>query len=216
MTPATKGQRHRLYLYTHMVDRLWSPLFPLGLALSGWMWFSGKYWPNIGFIPSTPPPYDLIIYVGIVLIFGITLTSWIIRRMAYVQARSDHLRVVTPFLVVKISYRRLLRSYPSQVSQLFAGAKVKRSVRSLMEGFEGKTALVLELKGYPLSRSVLKFFLGEAMLNPAGDGLVVLVPDWMDLSTEITSFQSTARQKQKGTLTDANPGYGLLNSLRKK
>jgi hypothetical protein len=216
MTGSKQGQRHRLLLYKQSVDRLWSPIFPVGLLLSGWTWFSGKYYPKIGFVPSTPPPYDLILYICIILIFGITLTCWVIRNMAYVQAKKDHIRVVTPFLAVKISYRRLIRSYPAQVAQLFTPGKVKKSVQSFVHDFGGETALVLVLKGYPLSKGVLRFFLGEAMIYPDGDSLVLLVPDWMGLSVEIESMQSQLQQKQSRYTVETNQSAGLLQSLRKK
>jgi hypothetical protein len=214
MTENKRSRRHRLLLYKEAVDRMWMPIFPVGLLLSGWIFFSGKYWPNIGFIPGTPPPYDFIIYFTIVLIFALTITGWIIRGMAYVQAMKDHLRVVTPFLAVKVSYRRILRTYPSQMKQIFKPGSAKKSVRYAVEPYDGETVLVIELKGYPLSRGLLRFFLGEYMLLPEGEGLVLFVSDWMDLSTDIESLQGEMKHTQSRAGQAASAG--LLQSLHKK
>jgi hypothetical protein len=216
MTTSKKGRRHRLLLYTHMIDRLWSPLFPVGLLLTGWMWVSGKYIPDLGLVPSTPFPYDLVLYFTIVLIFSLTLYSLVVRKMAYVQAKKDHLRISTPFLAFNVSYRRILRAYPSQVSQLFKPGKASKSVRSLIEDFDGETALVLETKGFPLSPFILKLFLGKGMLNPERPGFVLLVPDWMALSTEIETLQGESRQRAGAPSSSGDLNTKLLVSLRKK
>jgi hypothetical protein len=216
MSEVKHNRRHRLLLYKDAVDRIWMPIFPVGLLLSLWMWFSGKYWPNIGFIPGTPPPYDLVIYLAIVLIFSLTLVCWIIRNMAYVQAKDDHLRVVTPFLAVKVSYRRIIRTYPGQMRQIFKPGAVKKSIRKMAEPYDGETVVVVEMKGYPLGKGILRFFLGEVMLQPEGEGLVLFVSDWMDLSTEIESRLGAAKQKHSRSQVEKTSEPSLLHSLRRK
>jgi hypothetical protein len=185
------GKRHPLLLYQRSLDRFFWPVLLIGIALIALWWF-GSYahflnqiWLQI-----------LVIGAGIIAIsmaFFITLA----RRVAYIQTYPDHLRLITPFLRVNISYRRIRSVHSSIIQQLFPPERAKGSEKGLLEPFYGKTIVVIELNGYPMSQRALQLFLPKQMFIPKSTGFVLITPDWMELSTEIDSAIGTYRQAQQ-------------------
>ena len=213
---AKKTRRHTLLLYKRSLDRKWMATLPLGLLMLGWMSFSGKYWNNIGYIPGIPAPYDIVFFIATMVILAFTAFAMVIRNLAYVQVKQDHIRLVTPFLVVKISFRRIRRVHPSHLTQIFPPEKTKGSLRNLVGPHYGKTAVALDLNGYPVSPLMIRLFIGKHIFLPEGEGLVLVVSDWMKLSTEIDTYAGAWKQRQSRSGTHKDPAYGLLQSLRKK
>jgi hypothetical protein len=125
--------------------------------------------------------------------------------VAYLQIYSNYLSVVTPFLRLKISFRRVRSIHPTLVQQLFPPNESSWSQRSFLEPFYGKTAVVVELTDYPMNPALLRLFLPAQMFSPHFIGLVFLVPDWMKLSTELDSVYGAWLQGQGGR---AKPGAG--------
>ena len=82
----------------------------------------------------------------------------------------------------------LLNGWPAE--------KASWAQRNFLEPFYGKTVLVVELKGFPLSPGLLKLFLPDSMFARTTTGLVLMVPDWMQLSTDIDTFRGTWLQKE--------------------
>ncbi|HEX7974440.1 MAG TPA: hypothetical protein VF498_08540, partial [Anaerolineales bacterium] len=65
-----------------------------------------------------------------------------------------------------------------------------------LEPFFGETAVVIELTGFPMARSLLRLFLPSMMFLRQNTGLILLVPDWMAFSTELDSLQGNWLQVQ--------------------
>jgi hypothetical protein len=186
------GSRHPLLLYQRVMDRLWRYTLVLGgllLGIWGWTWWFGSK------LIHGQDDLWLLAGAGVTLCF--TLFAFFARRVAYVQPRRDHIRLVTPFLRANISYRRLHSSHPSDFSLLFPPQDASWAQHRLLEPFYGKTAVVLELSAYPLPPFFLRFFLAPQMFYGRGKGLVLLVPDWMALSTELDTFVGAWQQVQK-------------------
>ncbi len=182
------GKRHPLLFYHRSIDRVWKFLIVLGIFLVLLQQLTGRTYPYLGFIPALPSPYsELAFFAGVALVIG-ALLIWLARGLAYAQPRQDHLRISTPFTTIKISYRRVRSIHPGNITQIFPPDKIRRSTRSFLEPFFGKTAVVVELNSYPLDPGMMRFFLGAQSLLPNGTGLVLMVPDWMTLSTEIDSI----------------------------
>jgi hypothetical protein len=95
--------------------------------------------------------------------------------------------------------------HPTLVQQLFPPGESSWAQRSFLEPFYGKTAVVIELHGYPMSPALLKLFLPAQMFSPQFTGFVILVPDWMKMSTELDSFYGAWLQTQG---VRAKPGSG--------
>jgi len=176
------GKRHRLLIYQRVMDRLWGATLVLGLMVVVIWWWSGK------FFPSLPQPFDTLLIVGGVVLVLLAFLMFLMRSMAYVQVCTDHLRVATPFIRLKISYRRVRTTHPLEFHQLFPPSKAGWADRRLLEPFYGKTVLVVGLSEFPLSQSVLRLFLPRVMFSTQAKGLVLVVKDWMALSTELESY----------------------------
>jgi hypothetical protein len=183
------GKRHYLLIYQRMMDRLWAATLVLGLlVIAMWYWAGDIY-------PLLPEPFDTLILAAGTVLVTLALLMFLMRRMAYVQAHTDHLRVATPFIRLKISYRRIRTTHPVEFHQLFPPSKARWADRRLLAPFYGKTVLVVALTEFPIRRSILNLFLPRVMFSTQAKGLVLVVKDWMALSTEMESYMGAWLQK---------------------
>jgi hypothetical protein len=185
------GDRHPLLFYRRTIDRIWKSSLALGIVFGVVVWFDLIYDVSILGISS-----KLWLIVICILAFGLSIFGYIARYFAYVKVFPDYFKVATPFLRFRISFRRMRSIYPVLVQQLFPKDESKWSERNFLEPFYGKTALVVELKGYPLNPVLLRLFLPPQMFSPRATGFVLIVPDWMKLSTELDSFHGTWLQRE--------------------
>jgi hypothetical protein len=184
----TAGKRRELLLYRRLMGRLWGPFFILGLLLLA------AYFTNGLFLPAIDPPFTLIVLGGAILITAFSLFARFAHSMAYFKPYPDHLRLATPFLNLRISYRRIRSIRPSPVASIFPPNKISWSARNYLEPFLSDTAIIVQLYDYPLSRRLMRLFLPEEMFLPGGKGLVFIVKDWMTVSTELDSYLDSFRQ----------------------
>jgi hypothetical protein len=181
---AKGGRRYPLVVYTHMINRWWPAIFTLGLALLALSWALRSWgfedWRWLAFASIG----GLNIFLGILLL--------IVRRSAYVQPFSDHLRLVTPFLRLNISYKRFLRASSANMGALFPRNTVSSWRAEIIEPLAKMTALVVELNGYPMSQSSLRLFLSPLFFKDKSPHFVILVNDWMKFSAELESMRAGA------------------------
>ncbi len=174
-----KGARHPLLLYRRTMDRVSEYTLILALFLGvagGWPLLKETY---IWGINSN------IWLLGTALLsFAIGIFAFLTRTVAYVQVTDNTINVVTPFIRMKISFRRIQSFHPVLIQQVFPPEQLSWAERSYLSAFTGKTALMLELHGYPINPAILRIFWTAQMFSPQSPGLVLLVPDWMKLSTE--------------------------------
>jgi hypothetical protein len=181
---AKGGRRYPLVVYTHMIDRWRSAIFVLGIALLGLSWaiyswgFEQWRWLAIAVIG------------GINLFLGILLL--ILRKSAYVQPFSDHLRLATPFLRLNISYKRFLRTSSANMGSLFPPNSVSKWQAEIIQPIAKMTAIVLELRGHPMPQSTLRLFLSPLFFKDKTPHFVIVVDDWMRLSSEMEGMRSGA------------------------
>lgn len=144
----------------------------------------------------TDPVYRFIpwrwqLFAGLgVLGFLLGIFFLAIRQIAYIQAFPGYIKLVTPFLRVNISYKRLLKTTTSEMRHLFPPRSMSGWIRDIFEPLASQTALILELKSYPISPSILRLFLSRFFFKDRTPHLVILVKDWMGFSTEIDSFRT--------------------------
>lgn len=194
--------RHRLLLYERAWNRLWQYTLPFGILFGGiWLF---KDWVGIVIAPL----YDALLFVAALLFLLFATLTFLTRRMATVQTRADHLRVVTPLFRFNVSFRRLRGVQTSSLEMLFPPKNQKGADRALLEPFYGSTVVVVNLNDYPVSLAVLRFFLPYAMLSPKSKALVLLVQDWMKLVTEIDSARGEWQQNR--SQRPALSGYSAL------
>lgn len=190
---AKGGRRYPLVVYTHMINRWWPAIFTLGLALLALSWalrnwgYEDWRWLSFSSIGG------LCIFLGILLL--------LMRKSAYVQPFSDHLRLVTPFLRLNISYKRFKRATSANMGALFPPQSVSSWRREIIQPLAKMTALVIELTGYPMSQSTLRLFLSSLFFKDKTPHFVILVDDWMKFSSELESMRSgtvpSAPQKKR-------------------
>lgn len=185
------GKRHPLLMYQRAMDRLWQPTLALGILLGAiWAldWFTA--------ISVLQPGGEIWLFVGAAGCLAFSLFALLARRVAYLQPRHDHLRLITPFLRLNISYRRIRSVRSADFNQLFPPQKSGWAERSFLEPFYGRTVVVIELNSFPLSPILLRLFLAPQMFSRQTTGLVLVVPDWMAFSTELDTMLDTWRRFQ--------------------
>lgn len=182
---ARAGRRYTLLIYERMLNRWWPATLTMGLALLALSWAVYRQpgaqfeaWRWLGLLGLS----------GFVLLVSIFLFT--IRKSAYVQPFSDHLRIVTPFLRLNISYRRLRRSSTAEMRALFPPGRLSGWKREIIAPLAGKTAVILELNAYPVSPTTLRFFLSPFFFKDNTPHFVILVDDWMRFSTEMESLRA--------------------------
>jgi len=199
---AKGGRRYPLVVYTHMLNRWWPAIFTIGLALLGLSWavysWGFEQWRWLSFASIG----GLHIFIGILLL--------LMRKSAYVQPFNDHLRLVTPFLRLNISYKRFRRASSANMGALFPPKSVSNWQADIIQPLAKMTTLVIELNGYPMSRSMLRLFLSPLFFKDKTPHFVILVDDWMKLSSELESMRSgavpsTPQQKRDSSILSRLP-----------
>lgn len=191
MKARKSGSRHVLLFYRRTMDRLWKTTFALGLVLAiagGWRLVQDT---SVWGINS-----NVWFFAGAILAFALSLFAFFARFRAYAQVYPHYLSIVTPFLHLKISFKRMRSIHPVLIQQLFPRDEASWAERNFLDPFYGKTAVVINLRGYPLNPKLLKLFLPAQMFSPRSTGLVLMTPDWMKFSTEIDSFHGAWLQTQ--------------------
>ena len=178
---AKAGKRYPLLLYTRMLDRWWPAVFLLGLALLGLAW-------ALHFRQAEAWRWLTMANLGVFVIL-ISILMFAFRKSAYVQPCSTYLRLVTPFLRMNISYKRLRRPTPTSMFALFPPNSISNWKQEILEPLVKKTTIVVELNGYPISQTVLRFFLSPFFFKDQTPHFVILVEDWMHFSSELDSLR---------------------------
>ena len=160
------------------------------------MWF----WPSLLLFIATTVLF--IIQPGILggwllLFFPVNLIaaclmiySLLARFTTYIQAHTNTLIVKAPFFRLLVSYGRINIVRTSPFKRHFPPEALSWAQRRLAKDLYGKTCTLVELKGYPLPRRTLKVMLGRFLLPMEGEGLVLLVEDWLQLSNEIAAARA--------------------------
>ena len=195
---ARGGTKFPLVVYQHLLGRWWPGVIAIGVAMFG-LAYTEYIQPLGRFLPWR---WQLFAGIGVLGMFvGIFLL--VIRQFAYVQAFPTHLKLVTPFLHLNISYKRIHKTIPAEMVSLFPRKSMSGWVWDIFEPLASRTALVIELKGYPLSPFILRLFLSRFFFKDKTPHLVILVKDWIRFSSELESMRSGAdsepRPPQKRT-----------------
>lgn len=208
-----KGSRHHLVLYTYLLNRWWRRIFSIGIFLA--IFAAGLYYLPV-LAPRYPPisvPANSVVILFWAAVFAFLFAFFfiIIRKFAYVRAYENHLRLVTPFLQVKISYRRIRQTSTMAFSSFFPLEKFRGRQREIIYPLMKRTLVVLDLNGFPLPRSLLRLFLSRFFFPDDTSRLALLVPDWINFSTELESMRGVWNESIKKTEID--PNQAILNSI---
>ncbi|HLF75290.1 MAG TPA: hypothetical protein VI524_13130 [Anaerolineales bacterium] len=185
---ARAGRKYPLVVYRHMLNRWWPALIAMGLGM-----FALAYSEYIDVTISQFLPWRWQLPTGIgVLAILVGVFFLIIRYMAYVQPLPGRLKLVTPFLRINISYKRFKRTTTTEMRYLFPRKSLSGWMQDIFAPLANKTALVIDLNGYPVSAFVLRLFLARFFFKDKTPHLVILVEDWMRFSAELESMRTGA------------------------
>lgn len=211
---ARPAPRHRLLLYTYLLNRWWRAVLACGLTLlilAAGLAFIPYYFPQFPVVWVSDWILWIVTGIGVLTVFGALFLA-AIRKSAYVQVFPDHLRLVTPFLRLRIAYQRLRRTYTAEMGKLFPARQIRGWKREILQPLASRTAVVLELRQLPLGRAALGLFLSPFFFPDKTPRMALLVSDWMAFATELDSAYSAF---QDGLRLSARPRpEGLLGSLR--
>jgi hypothetical protein len=182
---ARAGHKYPLIVYRHLVSRWWTPMIAIGLGMFALAY--SEYIDPVGRL--LPARWQLLTAIGGLSIF-IGLFFWVIRYFAYVQPYPNYLKLVTPFLRINISYKRIKKTTSSEMRYLFSLKNMSGWVQEIFSPLANNTAVVLELTGYPVSPTLLRLFLSRFFFKDNTPHFVILVKDWMRFSAELESMRS--------------------------
>lgn len=203
---AKTGRRYPLVIYTHMLNRWWPVTFVLALALVAQAW--GLSRTQIGM--ASPLKVNVLYGLG-GFVLAATLFLLIIRKAAFVRPYKDHLLLATPFLRLKISYRRFHGTTTSTIQALFPPASLSSWRRDIIAPLASMTALVINLNGYPVPPAMLRLFLSPFFFKDRTPHLVILVEDWLRFSSELDSMRAGG-----GDATNSPRDNSILSRLPHK
>ena len=202
---ARSGHKYPLLVYRHMLNRWWPAMIAIGLGMFAIAY--SEYIAPLG--PFLPWRWQLAAGVGgLAIMVGIFF--WVIRYFAYVQPFPNYLKLVTPFMRINISYKRIKKTTTTEMRYIFSYKSMSGWVREIFSPLAGKTALVIDLSGYPISPVLLRLFLYRFFFKDKTPHLVILVKDWMRFSSELESMRSgidpnPPAQKRSGSILSRLP-----------
>ena len=182
---ARGGTKFPLIVYQHLLNRWWTPMLAMGLGMFGIAY--GQYMEPLG--PFLPMRWMPLVVIGVLAIM-IGIFFLVIRQLAYVQAFPGYLKFVTPFMRLNISYKRIHKTTTTEMRQLFPPQSMSSWMRDIFSPLASQTALIIELKSYPISPVILRLFLSRFFFKDKTPHFVILVKDWMKLSSELDSLKS--------------------------
>lgn len=182
---ARAGHKYPLIVYRHMLNRWWTPMIAIGLGMFALAY--SEYIDPVGRL--LPWRWQLFAAIGGLSIF-IGIFFWVIRYFAYVQPYSGFLKLVTPFVRINISYKRIKKTTATEMRYLFSMKSMSGWVRDIFSPLANNTAVVIELTGYPISPTLLRLFLSRFFFKDKTPHFVLLIKDWMRFSSELESMRS--------------------------
>jgi hypothetical protein len=178
-----QGDRFHLLIYERMWQRwAWPCLLIIPASAVLW-WFAPR-------LSITHPLYRALALIPGIISLTILAFTFIARRRAWVQCRSNHLRIQTPFYPLIISYSRFKGVRPQPFYEVFSPSEEKTARQRWFLPYWNQTALLVELSKYPLSKTWLRLWLSPYLLYPKAAGFVLLVQDWMKLSRQLDDFRN--------------------------
>ena len=179
---AKAGKKYPLVVYTTMMNRWWPAVFTLGIAVLGYAY--GLRW-----MGEEARKWQIMAGAGaLVTVAGLVILT--IRKFAYIQLFPTYFRLVTPFLRLNVSYKRVRRTSTTTFGAVFPPSSVSKWRAEIVQPLAKMTAIVIELTGYPVSRTALLFFLSPFFFKDKTPHFVILVENWMHFSSEFESART--------------------------
>jgi hypothetical protein len=196
-----------LVIYKYMLDRWWGATLTLGiflLIIAGGLGGFPLLFPELQFPRISNLALWVVVCAGVFVVsFSFFLIT--LRKSAFVQPFSDHLRLVTPFLRLNFSYRRIRRTYTAEMQQLFPWKKTSLRRRQMIRPLASKILVVIEMTSFPAPPAAMHLFLSPFFFPDKTPRLALLVPDWIAFSTEMESLRSAWQDSLRPALGNQAP-----------
>jgi hypothetical protein len=196
---ARTGRKYPLVVYRHMLNRWWPALMAMGLGMFA-LAYSEYIDPLSQFLPWR---WQVLVGVGVLAIL-VGVFFWMIRFIAYIQPLPGHLKLVTPFMRINISYRRFKKTTTTEMRYLFPRKSLSGWMQDIVSPLANKTAMVIDLNGYPVPALMLRLFLSRFFFKDKTPHLVILVEDWMRFSAELESMRMGSEPEPAATKRGKN------------
>jgi hypothetical protein len=203
---ARAGRKYPLIVYRHMLNRWWPAMFAIGLGMFA-LAYSEYIDPIAQFLSWR---WQLAAGVGVLAIL-VGVFFLVIKQIAYVRPLPGHLKFVTPFMRINISYKRFKRTTTTEMRYLFPYKSLSGWMQDIFSPLATRTALVIDLNAYPISPVVLRLFLSRFFFKDKTPHLVILVEDWLRFSSELESIrtatdsQPVPQKRQKNSILSKLP-----------
>lgn len=188
---AAQPRKYRLLMYTRMIDHWRRRVVAIGLAVLALA--------GIGmFVFPVEQSWRVISLGGLgafIFLFALGLT--LIRKAAYVQVRPKNLHIAAPFFRLAVGYSRLKRILPTEMGSLYLDKKISTFQEDMVLPLAGRTAILIELTGYPLSKRLISLFFSPLFAPLNMPHFVLMVDDWMKLSMELESAKSLRKAMRR-------------------
>ncbi|HET9588331.1 MAG TPA: hypothetical protein VFO91_06050 [Anaerolineales bacterium] len=205
---ARAGRKYPLIVYRHMLNRWWPAMIAMGLGMFA-LAYSVYIEPMSQFLPWH---WQVLAGVGVLSIL-VGVFFLIIRQMAYVQPLPGHLKLVTPFMRINISYKRIKKTTTTEMRYLFPPKSLSGWLQDIIAPLGSRTAMVIDLSGYPISPRVLRLFLSRFFFKDKTPHLVILVDDWLRFSAELESMRTGINLQ---SVPQKRPKVSILSKLPRK
>jgi len=205
---ARAGHKYPLIVYQHMVNRWWPAMFALGLGMFALAY--SEYIDSIGHFLVWR--WQLPGGIGALAVV-VGLFFFIIRYVAYVRPLPNYLKIVTPFMRLNISYKRIRKTTATEMHYLFPRNSMSGWVQDIFAPLATRTAVILELSSFPVSPKLMRLFLSRFFFKDQTPHIVILVKDWMRFSTELESMRSGVDPNPPG---QKRPPTSILSRLPPK
>lgn len=206
---ARGGRRHRLVVYREILNRWWPETLALGIVMAALAWLA--YRNPLG--QSEPWRWQMLAgFAGATFFAGLILAA--MRGLAYVQVFPQYLKLATPFMRLKISYKRVRRTTTAEMRSLFPPEQMRGWKREVVSPLGGRTAVILELNGWPVDPKLTRIFLSVFFFKDKTPHFVILVDDWMKFSAELESMRVGGGKPESQQKRDVN--QSILSRLPRK
>jgi len=205
---ARAGHKYPLIVYRHMLNRWWPALITLGLGMFA-LAYSEYIDPMTQFLPWR---WQVLAGIGVLAIL-VGVFFLVIKQIAYVQPLPGHLKIVTPFMRINISYKRFKKTTTTEMRYLFPRKSLSGWMQDIVSPLATKTATVIDLNGFPISPFVLRLFLSRFFFKDKTPHLVILVNDWMRFSSELESMRTATNSQPMPQKRQKN---SILSKLQHK
>ena len=126
---AKAGKKYPLVVYTTMMNRWWPAVFTLGIAVLGYAY--GLRW-----MGEEARKWQIMAGAGaLVTVAGLVILT--IRKFAYIQLFPTYFRLVTPFLRLNVSYKRVRRTSTTTFGAVFPPSSVSKWRAEIVQPLPG-------------------------------------------------------------------------------